>query len=88
MELSTEVLMDLHRRMVRIRLFEETAGELAEAAKLPGFLQVLLISFQGLAPKLGILYWHQNILPASISPGVREFSRECGSPSARTFPIT
>ena len=36
MELSTEVLMDIHRRMLRIRLFEEAAGQLAEAAKLPG----------------------------------------------------
>ena len=40
MELSTDVLMDLHRRMVRIRLFEEAAGKLAEAAKLPGFLHL------------------------------------------------
>jgi pyruvate dehydrogenase E1 component alpha subunit len=32
--------MDLHRRMVRIRLFEEAAGRLAEAAKLPGFLHL------------------------------------------------
>jgi TPP-dependent pyruvate/acetoin dehydrogenase alpha subunit len=40
MELSTEVQMDLHRRMVRIRLFEEAAGRLAEAAKLPGFLHL------------------------------------------------
>jgi TPP-dependent pyruvate/acetoin dehydrogenase alpha subunit len=40
MELSTETLMDLHRRMVRIRLFEEAAGRLAEAAKLPGFLHL------------------------------------------------
>ena len=40
MELSTEVLMDMHRRMVRIRLFEEAAGQLAEAAKLPGFLRL------------------------------------------------
>jgi TPP-dependent pyruvate/acetoin dehydrogenase alpha subunit len=40
MELSTDVLMDMHRRMVRIRLFEETAGALAEAAKLPGFLHL------------------------------------------------
>lgn len=37
---STEVLLDLHRRMVRIRLFEEAAGELAEAARLPGFLHL------------------------------------------------
>jgi pyruvate dehydrogenase E1 component alpha subunit len=40
MELSTEALMDMHRRMVRIRLFEEAAGQLAEAAKLPGFLHL------------------------------------------------
>jgi acetoin:2,6-dichlorophenolindophenol oxidoreductase subunit alpha len=40
MELSTPQLMDLHRRMVRIRLFEEAAGKLAEAAKLPGFLHL------------------------------------------------
>jgi pyruvate dehydrogenase E1 component alpha subunit len=40
MELTTDVLMDMHRRMVRIRLFEEAAGKLAEAAKLPGFLHL------------------------------------------------
>ncbi len=40
MELSTELQMDMHRRMVRIRLFEEAAGKLAEAAKLPGFLHL------------------------------------------------
>jgi TPP-dependent pyruvate/acetoin dehydrogenase alpha subunit len=40
MDASDEVLMDLHRRMVRIRLFEEAAGSLAEAAKLPGFLHL------------------------------------------------
>ena len=40
MELTTAVLMDMHRRMVRIRLFEEAAGKLAEAAKLPGFLHL------------------------------------------------
>jgi pyruvate dehydrogenase E1 component alpha subunit len=40
MELSSELQMDLHRRMVRIRLFEEAAGRLAEAAKLPGFLHL------------------------------------------------
>ena len=40
MELSTEILLDLHHRMVRIRLFEEAAGRLAEAAKLPGFLHL------------------------------------------------
>ncbi len=40
MELSTTVQMDLHRRMVRIRLFEEAAGKLAESARLPGFLHL------------------------------------------------
>ena len=33
MHLTTDVQMDLHRRMVRIRLFEEAAGKLAEAAR-------------------------------------------------------
>ena len=36
MQLSRDAQMDLHRRMVRIRLFEEAAGRLAESAKLPG----------------------------------------------------
>ena len=40
MEPTPAVLHDLHRRMVRIRLFEEAAGKLAEAAKLPGFLHL------------------------------------------------
>ncbi|MEY2996020.1 MAG: acetoin dehydrogenase alpha subunit [Actinomycetota bacterium] len=40
MRISPEVQFDLHRRMVRIRLFEEAAGRLAEAAKLPGFLHL------------------------------------------------
>jgi acetoin:2,6-dichlorophenolindophenol oxidoreductase subunit alpha len=40
MEPTADVLRDLHRRMVRIRLFEEAAGKLAEAAKLPGFLHL------------------------------------------------
>jgi acetoin:2,6-dichlorophenolindophenol oxidoreductase subunit alpha len=40
MDLTTPQLMDMHRRMVRIRLFEEAAGKLAEAAKLPGFLHL------------------------------------------------
>ncbi len=33
-------LLDMHRRMIRIRVFEEAAGKLAEAAKLPGFLHL------------------------------------------------
>src|SRR6266702_7870039 len=35
-----EVLRDLHRRMVRIRLFEEEAGKLMEGGRLPGFLHL------------------------------------------------
>jgi pyruvate dehydrogenase E1 component alpha subunit len=38
--MNREVQLDLHRRMVRIRLFEEAAGKLAEAARLPGFLHL------------------------------------------------
>jgi len=38
--MNREVQFDLHRRMVRIRLFEEAAGKLAEAARLPGFLHL------------------------------------------------
>ncbi len=40
MDISDDVLVDLHRRMVRIRLFEEAAGMLAEQARLPGFLHL------------------------------------------------
>ncbi|HJP41291.1 MAG TPA: thiamine pyrophosphate-dependent dehydrogenase E1 component subunit alpha, partial [Dehalococcoidia bacterium] len=40
MEIPSEVLLDLHRRMVRIRTFEEEAGELSEAAKIPGALHL------------------------------------------------
>src|SRR6266545_7903632 len=38
--LDVEVLCDLHRRMVRIRLFEEEAGKLMEQGRLPGFLHL------------------------------------------------
>jgi len=39
-EVTDEVLVDLHRRMVRIRHFEEAAGRLAEESRLPGFLHL------------------------------------------------
>jgi TPP-dependent pyruvate/acetoin dehydrogenase alpha subunit len=39
-EPSREVLKDLHRRMVRIRLFEEEAGKLMEGSRVPGFLHL------------------------------------------------
>jgi pyruvate dehydrogenase E1 component alpha subunit len=38
--LPPEVLRDLHRRMVRIRLFEEEAGKLMEGGRMPGFLHL------------------------------------------------
>ena len=40
MQLSEEVLLDMHHRMVRIRHFEEAAGRLAEESRLPGFLHL------------------------------------------------
>lgn len=40
MELNNETLLDIHRRMVRIRTFETEAGKLAEAGKIPGALHL------------------------------------------------
>ncbi|MCY3858782.1 MAG: thiamine pyrophosphate-dependent dehydrogenase E1 component subunit alpha [Gammaproteobacteria bacterium] len=40
MELNNETLLDIHRRMVRIRTFETEAGRLAEAGKIPGALHL------------------------------------------------
>ena len=37
---SDDVLRDIHRRMVRIRVFETEAGRLAEAGKIPGALHL------------------------------------------------
>jgi len=39
-KISKEVLFDLHRRMVRIRLLEEAAGQLASEARIPGFIHL------------------------------------------------
>ncbi len=39
-EPSDDVLRDMHRRMVRIRVFETEAGRLAEAGKIPGALHL------------------------------------------------
>ena len=38
--LGAEELLDLHRRMVRIRVFDTEAGKLMEAGLLPGFLHL------------------------------------------------
>ena len=35
-----ELVLDLHRRMVRIRMFEESAGKLVESGDMPGFLHL------------------------------------------------
>ena len=40
MYISTDVLKDLHHRMVRIRLFEQAAGRLFENSEMPGFLHL------------------------------------------------
>ena len=37
---SKETLLDMHRRMLRIRIFEEKAGQLAEDGKIPGALHL------------------------------------------------
>ena len=37
---APETLLDLHRRMLRIRLFEEEAGRLSEAGRIPGALHL------------------------------------------------
>jgi len=39
-EISNDTLLDIHRRMVRIRIFEETAGKLMEDGKIPGALHL------------------------------------------------
>ena len=40
MALNDATLLDIHRRMVRIRTFETEAGKLAEAGKIPGALHL------------------------------------------------
>ena len=40
MEITNEVLKDLHHRMLRIRYFEEAAGKLFENAQMPGFIHL------------------------------------------------
>ena len=40
MDLSRDTLIDIHNRMVRIRIFEEEAGKLMESGKIPGALHL------------------------------------------------
>lgn len=37
---TRDLVLDLHRRMVRIRMFEESAGKLVESGDMPGFLHL------------------------------------------------
>lgn len=37
---TRELILDLHRRMVRIRRFEESSGKLVETGEMPGFLHL------------------------------------------------
>ena len=39
-DISNKTLLDMHKRMVRIRLFEEAAGKLMEDGKVPGALHL------------------------------------------------
>ncbi len=39
-QISEDTLREIHRRMVRIRIFEETAGKLMEDGKIPGALHL------------------------------------------------
>jgi pyruvate dehydrogenase E1 component alpha subunit len=40
MDISRDTLLDIHHRMVRIRIFEEEAGKLMESGKVPGALHL------------------------------------------------
>lgn len=40
MEITNDVLRDLHHRMIRIRFFEEAAGKLFENSEMPGFIHL------------------------------------------------
>lgn len=40
MPVTRDLVLDLHRRMVRIRRFEERAGKLVESGDMPGFLHL------------------------------------------------
>lgn len=39
-DISNDTLLDIHRRMVRIRIFEESAGKMMEDGKIPGALHL------------------------------------------------
>lgn len=39
-QITDETLLDIHHRMVRIRIFEETAGKMMEDGKIPGALHL------------------------------------------------
>ncbi len=49
---TREVVLDLHRRMVRIRRFEESSGKLVETGEMPGFLH-LYVGQEAVAAGMG-----------------------------------
>lgn len=50
---DNDTVKDLHRRMVRIRFFEEAAGRLFEANKMPGFIH-LYVGQEAVAAGVGV----------------------------------
>ena len=57
MPVTDEIVRDLHERMLRIRFFEEAAGKLFEANKMPGFIH---------------LYVGQEAVAAGVSVALRD----------------
>ena len=65
-KISKEVLLDLHRRMVRIRLLEEAAGRLASEAKIPGFIHLYVGEEAVAAGGCGAGGWSSSFLFGSL----------------------
>ena len=56
---TREVVLDLHRRMVRIRRFEESSGKLVETGEMPGFLH-LYVGQEAVAAGMGSVLSDQD----------------------------
>ena len=70
-KISKEVLFDLHRRMVRIRLLEEAAGQLASEARIPGFIHLYVGEEAVAAGGCVALKEEDGIRDAILSRGLR-----------------
>ncbi len=57
--ISPDTVTDLHRRMVRIRFFEEAAGRLFEANKIPGFIH-LYVGQEAVAAGVCVALRHED----------------------------